>query len=405
MNKQLIVIFCCILFIACNTDTKKASTAVANKTEIKLKTKHSGEPNLHSSNSGDLFISWVEYENDSVDVLKFSQLKNGTWTEGKEISRGQNWFVNWADFPSIISINDSTMTAHWLQTSASGTYDYDVRISQSRDGGNTWKPSIIPHRDCINAEHGFVSLLPSPEGKTLAVWLDGRNTKNEVNNAMTLRTATIDHDGNLSDESELDSRVCDCCQTGATWTSKGPLVVYRDRTEDEIRDISYVKKTNGVWSKPKSIVKDNWKISGCPVNGPSIDSHDSLVVVSWFTSADEEPSVYAALSRDYGETFSNHLRIDEGNAIGRVDIKIDDNRIIVSWMEDNKDNKQDAEIKLRIIQPDFKTSQVFKVASNSSSRASGFPQLKTQNNNIIMAWTEVGDTSTLVKTYKIQIDE
>jgi hypothetical protein len=405
MNKQLIVIFCCILFIACKVDIKNIRTAVANKTEIKLNTNHSGEPNLHISNSGDLFISWVEYENDSVDVLKFSQLKNDTWTEGKEISRGENWFVNWADFPSIVSINDSMMTAHWLQTSASGTYDYDVRISQSNDKGNTWKPSTIPHRDGINAEHGFVTLLSSPEGKTFAVWLDGRNTKKETENAMTLRTATIDHDGNISDESELDNRVCDCCQTGATWTSRGPLVVYRDRSEEEIRDISYVKKTKKNWSKPKSLSNDNWKIAGCPVNGPSIDSKDSLVVVSWYTAANEDPKVYASLSRDYGETFSKHLRIDEGNAIGRVDIKIDDNRIIVSWMEDNKENEQDAEIKLKVIQPDFKTSKAYKVGANSSSRASGFPQLEIQNNNIIMAWTEVGDTSTLVKTYKIQIDE
>ena len=97
---------------------------------------------------------------------------------------------------------------------------------------------MIPHTDGINAEHGFVSLLPTPEGKTFAVWLDGRHTKKEEINAMTLRSAEIDKDGKLSNEVELDGRVCDCCQTGATWTKKGPIVVYRDRSEDEIRDIA-----------------------------------------------------------------------------------------------------------------------------------------------------------------------
>ena len=55
---------------------------------------------------------------------------------------------------------------------------------------------------------------------------------------MTIRTATLDMNGNLTREAELDSRVYDRCQTGGAITASGPIIVYRDRTEEEMRDMS-----------------------------------------------------------------------------------------------------------------------------------------------------------------------
>ena len=98
----------------------------------------------------------------------YAKLENGSWSDPIIIAQGKNWFVNWADFPSIVSVDSSFLLAHWLQKSADGTYDYDVRISRSNDGGQSWSPSIIPHKDGINAEHGFVSMVRGSIGKALA---------------------------------------------------------------------------------------------------------------------------------------------------------------------------------------------------------------------------------------------
>ena len=73
---------------------------------------------------------------------------------------GTDWFVNWADVPSVVRLADRTLAAHWLQKSGSDTYAYDVRLSFSRDDGNTWTPSITPHHDGTKTEHGFASLFP-----------------------------------------------------------------------------------------------------------------------------------------------------------------------------------------------------------------------------------------------------
>ena len=50
---------------------------------------------------------------------------------------------------------------------------------------------------------------------------------------MTLRYASFDGEGNKIEESLLDDKVCDCCQTDAAMTSKGPIIVYRNRSDEE----------------------------------------------------------------------------------------------------------------------------------------------------------------------------
>ena len=62
---------------------------------------------------------------------------------------------------------------------------------------------------------------------------------------MALMYTTILPNGTLGAEVQIDKRVCECCQTSATATPDGLLVVYRDRSQDEIRDIALVRYSNG----------------------------------------------------------------------------------------------------------------------------------------------------------------
>ena len=337
----------------------------------------------------------------------FSTLENENWTAPKTIATGSDWFVNWADFPSLVSSgkDGKYLAAHWLQKSANGSYDYDVQISQSKDGGQNWNPSFIPHRDSIAAEHGFVSMLPLSTEKIFATWLDGRNTKGEgheddshghgTSGAMTLRTAVFDKNGNLSEEAELDNRICDCCQTAAVKTKEGIIVAYRDRSEKEIRDISVVRKVNGNWTTPKSVSNDNWHIAGCPVNGPALDANGKHVALAWFTMSEEKPQVKMAFSNDNGANFGTPIRIDEGNPLGRVDVvMISKNEALISWLEQKEEG---AAIKVVQVNEEGGVGEHITITESKTSRQSGFPRMVKNGNKIIFAWTHV-DEATNVKT-------
>src|SRR5688572_18068631 len=172
----------------------------------------SGEPNLATGTDGRVYLSWLEPEGDSVHALRFSTLEEGGWSAPRTIARRSDFFVNWADFPSLIPLSDRTLAAHWLQRSGSAKYAYEVRIARSDDSGETWSEPLVPHRDGTATEHGFVSLFPFRDSLG-AIWLDGRNfahaAKGESADMMLFMTA-IAPAGAARAERVVDERVCEC---------------------------------------------------------------------------------------------------------------------------------------------------------------------------------------------------
>jgi hypothetical protein len=347
-----------------------------------------------------LYMTWLE-KTSGGHALKFAKFDGKKWTDPSVIVADVPFFVNWADFPSVLALDNGMLVAHWLQQSGKGKYAYDVMISTSKDFGKTWSAGVRPHRDGIEGEHGFVSLIPAPSGFE-AIWLDSRkfNVKDlhSMQNEMQLMSSVFSN-GSFGPEKLLDSRVCDCCQTSAAFNDKDAIVMYRDRSEQEIRDISYVKREGNKWSSPKSLHADQWKIAACPVNGPSVAINGKNVAVTWFTAAGDKPQVFASFSSDSGATFGKPVRIDAGNPAGRVDVKwIANGSAYVSWLE-NKE--KGADIMVRKIK-NGKAETPIVVAPSTGARASGFPRLAAWENGAIIAWTYVGDKTTEIKLSRIE---
>lgn len=354
------------------------------------------ESNLHLDQNGRILLSWIEAKKGANSKLLFSTLNETTltWSSPTLIAEGKDWFVNWADFPSLTSFGSNSLAAHYLDKSADDTYAYDVKLSISNDDGKTWNDALIPHKDNTPTEHGFVSKVAVDDNSFLSLWLDGRqyayaDQDSTISKEMTLRSAQIDANGNISQEVLLDARVCDCCQTDATMTSQGPIVVYRDRSENDIRDIYFTAYRDNKWSLPRTIHNDDWEITGCPVNGPAISAKQSTVVVAWFTVADDIPRVKIAFSTDAGNTFESPVLVDELNTLGRVDIEmINNNSAFITWMNTEKGNTQ---IQAQIINSDHTKSEIITISESSESRSSGFPRLAVKNDKAYLSWTSVGD--------------
>ncbi|HRJ30988.1 MAG TPA: exo-alpha-sialidase [Cyclobacteriaceae bacterium] len=396
MNRLLIPLLALLLVAGCQP-TKKNSEPVVKYLDSPARAS-SGEPYLFTAANGSVYLSWIE-KKESQSEFKFSELTGDRWTEPISISSGNDWFVNWADYPMLVT-NGQEFIAHHLAKSGESPYAYDIKLTTSKDGGKTWIEAGVLHDDGKQAEHGFVTLLPYNEN-FFVVWLDGRNTVMEGmenmaghhgshHGAMSLRAAILDSQGKKINEWELDNKTCDCCQTSAAITDNGPVVVYRDRSDEEIRDISILRLIDGKWTSPKAINDDNWKIAGCPVNGPRVEADGNVLVIAWYSVPEGNAQVNVIFSTDGGKTFGKPIRVDESDAIGRVDIvMLDKENVMVSWMEG-------AVIKAAKISQNGTKGTPVVIASSSKSRSSGFPQMTKSGDQIIFAWTD--DESKLVKT-------
>jgi hypothetical protein len=349
----------------------------------------SGQPHLSTSEKG-VILSWIE-RSEGRATLKFSERQTSGWSAARTVASGTDWFVNWADVPSVMRLANGTLAAHWLQKSGPDTYAYDVRLSYSKDDGKTWSPSFTPHTDGTKTEHGFASLFQVPGAGLGLVWLDGR-TPGE----MSVRFGSFDANWKQTAEHPIDPRVCECCPTTAVVTADGPLVAYRNRGPDDIRDIHVSRLEKGRWSASKAIHADGWKINACPVNGPMLSARGREVAIAWYMMKDQQGRALAAFSKDAGRTFGAPIRLDDNAAIGRVDIEmLADGSAVASWIEYAD---QQTHFKVRRIEPSGARAPSISVAPLVGSRASGYPRIAFHGGELLFAWVDAEDGRSQVQT-------
>lgn len=391
-----------LLGMACQQPAIKLADDITYITLPQTDTGKYQTPSLVKAPDGTVYLSYQWQQGDSAAML-FAALQNNTWSTPSLIAAGNYWFVNWADYPTMAVADSGSMLASYLVKSDTGKFTYDIHLASSADAGKSWQHAGLLHQDAVHAEHGFVSILPYQKG-FFACWLDGRNATGGHDmpagheghtGAMSLRAATLDYKGSVQQEWELDSRTCDCCQTTAAITKDGPVLMYRDRSEREVRDMSVVKWKNNTWTEPKNVLPQNWVMPGCPVNGPRMVANGERIAAVLYSAANDSANVQLVFSRDGGSSFSKGIRIDEGNTIGRVDIDwISNDAVVISWMENEK-------IQLRIVRTNGEMSPVKTAAVASDKRAGGFPQLCYSNGFVYLAWTDVA--SQRIKTARIAL--
>jgi len=362
-------------------------------------------PRLVEGADRELTLSWMESRESGTD-LKFASFHEGGFEVANTVVTEPRMFVNWADLPSVMRVRDDHWIAHWLRYSADLTYSYDVVVSQSFDGGNSWGDPVSAHSDGTPTEHGFVSMHANNEGVAL-LWLDGRDTANPpgehiLDTSMTLRSAVITTDGERISEQLVDDSVCDCCQTDVAIASTGPIAVYRDRSADEIRDIYITRYIDDHWEPGIPLHADDWKIAGCPVNGPAIVARDEHVAVAWFTAANNKPTMRVVISEDAGTTFGEPIEVASGRITGHAGLALmDDDSLAVSWVSRNKSGSNS--INLRRHGTDGKLGPVHVVGETNQLRV--FPQIAYRDNHLILVWTDESDDQRQLRVARVPVQQ
>jgi hypothetical protein len=349
---------------------------------------NSSEPQLSISNRG-VLMSWIERVGTTTS-LKFAERTASGWTQPVTAASGADWFLSYADVPSVQRMGNGTLVAQWLENTDVQLEAYNLRMSYSKDDGKTWAASFLPHNDGTKSQHGFASMFDLPNNGLGVVWLDGRNSAFDFDKpetgTMELRYASFDSNMKQTGDVEIDHRVCECCQTAAAITSDGVLMAFRDLTPESVRDIGVSRLDGGKWTSTTIVAPDNWMIDFCPVNGPALSARGRDVAIAWFTVKNDLGQAYAAFSSDAGRTWTAPQRLDDAGSLGRVDIDLlDDGTAVASWVE-YAGGKTD--LRLRRINRTGARSPAQNIVGISGGRASGFPRMVRQDDQLIFAWSE-----------------
>lgn len=368
----------------------------------------SAQPDLVAAPDGRILLSWLNVQPGRRPALQMAErFGDGHWEGPRTVAVGNAMFVNWADTPHLMVTDDRALWAHWLQKSAEAPYAYDVMLVRSMDHGMNWSAPVRVHDDGTATEHGFVSFWPQGEDRLGVAWLDGRHTAGEAQadaggghaahgegeggGPMALRAAVFDGNLRATQAVEVDARTCDCCQTDAAATADGALLVYRDRSDDEIRDIFATRFDGKAWSKPVAVHADGWKMPACPVNGPSVAARGNRAVVAWYTAAGDAPTVNLARSDDGGAHFAAPVAVDRGAAVqGRVAVAMDAGQVWLLWLREEAGRQS---LWLARYAPDLsKPLQRTKLADlQGTGRATGFPRIALGADAAYVVWSDVVD--------------
>ena len=396
------ILFAIASLAACKREAQSATTPGTGDYAVRPWQLFAGPgsmaPDLVATADGRLLLSWLSKIEGRRNALQFASYTDaGGWqSQPRTIAVGHSLVANWADTPHLLVTPDGAMWAQWLQANASAPSAYDVALARSRDGGMTWPQITRINQESAGTYSGFVALWPAAADRLGIAWLDGSGKAagdhgGHGEGDMQLRANAYDKDLTAGTASTLDLRSCDCCQTDAAMTARGPILVWRGRSEAEIRDIMVARLDSAGWTAPRPVHADNWKIAGCPVNGPAIAAAGEQAVVAWYSEGDGAPAVRIARSSDAGDSFAAPVVVARGkDVLGRVDAAIDGDQAWVAWLRE--DERQQTLMLARYSADLGKELQRLEVAPlQGRGRATGFPKLVVQSGVAWLVWTDVID--------------
>lgn len=339
----------------------------------------SGMPFFATSPEGTLHLSWIDPVPEGGHALRLSRWNGAAWESPETIAQGNDWFVNWADFPAVSFLPNGAAYAHWLARPANGgKYGYGIRLARRGFDGK-WQQSAAINENDQRDYAGFLSF----SGNQIAFLAPADPADGH---RKTLRVASLDADGKIKQQQMLDADVCSCCQTSIVKTNSGMLVAYRDHLPGEIRDISLVRYSGGQWSNAYPLHRDGWQINACPTEGPSLAVAGNTIGAAWISRAGGISKLNFATSRDDGKSFSQPVQMDDGNPLGRPTlIALDEQSFALVWIERVT---QAAEIRVRRITAQQRKSPSLPIQAVPASRAAGLPKIALHRNELFIAWRE-----------------
>jgi len=402
--KKLIIILSLpvllLLFGCSDSDTERSGTGGIITTAGNT----ADFPQMTSDPGKEIVVAWwiekekktgqfiVYFSTSPSDQLNFAESR--AIPTSKRVTPG-----NGENLPKLIVKPDGTYLLVFSRRNRNSDAPFasSVLYTQSFDAGTTWTDPVPVHSD-LNPDngHGFPEAVILPDGEVGAAWLDGRNNLDHSE----VFFAKTDGKYGFTEDRQIGGPGCQCCKLDMyVDNEKNVHLTYRNLTEDNIRDIVYLKSDNSgsQFTAPKQISLDNWQIKACPHNGPSVSKENGKLHFLWYTQGGSE-GLYYSRSVDNGNTFTQRIKLAEKGK--RPYITALNQSTLAVWDEAFKENERIyRRVKLARITGGSSISKSY--LSPPGIEASMPYLLKTGPQKAIIIWTQRSETGNKIHFEKL----
>lgn len=260
-------------------------------------------------------------------------------------------------------------------------------LSISSDNGRSFSIPILLGKKAPEAISYLGRLALSPSGQVYAFWLDERDRTDWRKPGFSVYSTMIGNESisNLVNQ-KLAGTVCECCRIAVAFDNDNqPILFTRFIYPDNIRDHGLLQmRPKGEEPFSWRVTFDQWKIRGCPEQGPAISIGDNNQYhIAWFTQGSVRQGLFYAYSSNQGRHFSNPLSFGTlENMSGYPDIMADGKQVFLTWTEFDG-----AKMKLLVMQSiDMGRSWSPAKAISESTAGSDIPFLLRSAKGVFVSW-------------------
>lgn len=270
-------------------------------------------------------------------------------------------------------------------------YTGAIRFSRSLDGGRSFSPAAIVHRDRQEITHRFDALAVAGDGRIVVAWIDKRDlvaaspahggAKSSYRGAAVYFAVSDDRGETFRGDFKAADHSCECCRIALARRADGSITaMWRHVFEPNVRDHACATLfTDGRAGPLSRATFDDWRVDACPHQGPALaeDPAGRLHAV-WCSLASNDPGVF------YGAVGAGAVqgrRKIGGDTAAHADIAVSGSRVAIAWKEFDGERTR-----LRgLLSPDHgKTWREHELAATAG--ASDHPRVLTHANRFHVLW-------------------
>lgn len=231
----------------------------------------------------------------------------------------------------------------WTQPLAK-PYTGRIRFARSTDGGRHFSAPVTVHHDRAVITHRFGTMAVDAKGRILVAWIDKRDLAAAKAEGKSYLGAAVyyawsDNRGaSFAVEQKLADHSCECCRIAMAHTPDGGIgIFWRSVYPGDIRDHTYAEWKNGkITAAPARATDTQWKIAGCPHQGPGLAiADDGTPHGVWFSAAGGKPTIwYGQLDPGHDP---RHLQAMAHAGASHADVIADGQTVWVVWNQVGSD--------------------------------------------------------------------